>query len=136
MNKLSDIEFNQIKVYLSYEWLERLQYDGMFSEMQDDHWIINITNATEFIEALGLEKVVSEDEMLGLVEKHFTTQDHNGLKGINFKSVVEPLTRLLFIEKNVSVDTLIDTNFNLPVDRIFKFLKMLDRELDEKERSG
>ena len=47
--------------------------------------------------------------------------------------MIGPLSELLLMEKKVSFDCLINKDYNLPVDRILKFLKMLKRSLVEKQ---
>jgi hypothetical protein len=108
----------------------------MFEDLETEQWLINSQNIIEFIEALQLDRFLTEDEANRLVETSSISKDGNGKPEVEFIKLVGPLTELLLQEKNIEFDQLLNTHCTVPVDRIQKFLTMLQKELDQKKFEG
>jgi len=60
MENSDENDLTQIERYLVQEWEELIHQDGIFNDETDtSKWLVNITNAQEFIEALNLENEIT-----------------------------------------------------------------------------
>jgi len=128
----STVFFDKINSYFYHEWYERLQDDGMF-ETEDDtfehvkSWRVSADNCDEFIQALSLG--ISEDE-LKVIIKNQGSSDGSCL----FVDLVKPLGKFLMEEKGQTFEQVINMDQHsecyVPIDRISKFLKMMQMELE------
>ena len=131
---MDSVYFDQVNSYFYHEWLERLMDDGMF-EGEDDAidtvqtWRVKQGNYDEFIQALSLD--VTEDELKAIIIGQGST-DGSSL----FVDLVAPLGKFLMEEKGQSFEQVINMERHsecyVPIDRIGKFLKMMQVELETK----
>ena len=129
------------------EWKIRVKEDGMFDDVCEEcvddasksnlskpiksrstkyaEWMIRKDNMLEFIEAIGVHDFVEEEELTALIDQN---------KGLmNFVEITNALSEILIKEKKIAVKELIDTDFNLPADRVTKILKLLVKDYQMKQ---
>jgi hypothetical protein len=126
--------YTQINSYLYHEWLERIQEDEVFDDnTKPEDWHINEKNCLEFIEALNLDNSLGYDDLVKIIHEHPSGKDEKGHLFILYHDLVSHLAHLLLEDKKISFESLINIDCSVPVDRITKFLKMMQRELMSKK---
>lgn len=124
----------QVEMNLYYEWKEKVMEDGIFDEYgEEKDWQIKADNAMEFIESLGLEAVLTEEDIMTLLQKQTEKRDEDGNVYMTFDEAVKGLTSLLYFERKLPLSELVKDNSNtttLPVDRINKFLKLIKKDFE------
>ena len=92
----------QVEMNLYYEWREKVMEDGIFDEYGEEMtWQIKANNAMEFIESLGLDAVLKEDDVLALLQKYTDKRDDDGNVYMTFTEAVKELTSLLYFERKI-----------------------------------
>ena len=116
-------------------WVEKLNTDGVFSEedytgnFNGENCIVSEDNAIEILEALEVHDYMSEDEAIDLIKKHCKEkEDEPELSYAEFK---HHLYEYLVNEKATTFLELISEHFQIPCERITRFLRMLESEMSK-----
>ena len=124
-----------MKMHVYRVWLDRLHDDNIFDEdasskkagstIREDIDIINEDNLTEFLEALDVQDIVSEDDLRDIIEKNCKSKDE---KDLSYAVMKEKLYEHIVEHKKASFNDLVHTHFSLPVDRVSRLIDMLQDE--------
>ena len=94
--------------------------------------MINNENITEFVEALELEDFVSDDEVLEIIQDLNSGEE---VKEAPYNILKEKLYHLIVEKKKLPFGKLVNQHYSLPLDRVTKFLEMLEDDIKYGERT-
>lgn len=125
-----------MKMHVYNVWSNRLQDDQIFDDSNssnkgdnvadgEDGNIINEDNLVEFIEALDVQNIVTTEELQDIIDKNSDKEED---KDLSYTIMKEKLYDLIVEQKKVPFKDLINQHFSLPVDRVSRFLDMLNDE--------
>lgn len=122
----------QVEMFLFNAWKERLQEDGMFEEWENTKdWKITEANAEEFVEAVGLEMHMTDEDIKEILSNRPDQVDEKGNLALSFDDIIPEMVYLLTFVRKIPMGELYsdDHQFELPVDRIMRFLSMIKRDI-------
>lgn len=86
----------QVEMFLANAWKERLQEDGMFEEWEKtSEWMIYESNAEEFVDSIGLEMHMTDEDIKEILANRPDQCDEKGNLYMSFDQIVPQIIYLL-----------------------------------------
>ena len=84
-------------------------------------------NVVELLEALEIEEFVEEEDVLNMIQEVVGESDK---MEVSYKILKEKLYEFIVKVKNQPFSSLVKVHYSVPVDRVSKFLDMLQDDLN------
>ena len=117
-----------IRTLLYDKWVDLVKDDGMFPEEETSEWYITQENAQDLLDALDLGDYINKNQISLFINDNAV---YNGQKA-SYDLIINKIMEYLVDVRKVELLQLYIVQFEIPANRIVKFLQKLKANFNER----